>query len=108
VLAACSDNKTHAPSHGAYSGAEPAPLECLPNLDGRIDSSEVRAAIDTPISYLVSPPGVERPVDVAGVPIGEGELRWAFSIDYADDQLAESCREDRWQVVRGVVSPEGS
>jgi hypothetical protein len=84
----CSDNKTHPPSYASYVGPEPTVLECVPNLDGRIDSSEVGAAIDTPISYLVSPAGTERPVNVAGAPIGDGKLRWDFGIDYADDQLA--------------------
>jgi hypothetical protein len=87
-LVACSDNRTHPPSHRPYTGAAPEPLECVPNLDGRIDGYEIGAAIDTPISYLVSPAGAERPVDVAGVPIGAGRRRWAFSVDYADDQLA--------------------
>ena len=61
-LVGCSDNKTHPPSYGSYVSPAPAPLECVPNLDGRIDSSEIGAAIDTPISYLVSPSGTERAV----------------------------------------------
>ena len=89
LAAACSDNKTHPRVYGEYTGADPAPLACVPNLDGRIDSTEIAAAIDTPISYLVSPPGVERPVDVVGVPIGDGKLRWNYATDYADDQLAK-------------------
>jgi hypothetical protein len=89
VLAvACSDNKSEAPSHGRYAGAEPEPLACVPNLDGKIEASEVRAAIETPISYLVSPPGRERSVDVAGRDIGGGRRRWDFAIDYADDRIA--------------------
>jgi hypothetical protein len=87
-LVACGDNETHPPGNRPYTGQPPAPLECVPNLDGRIDSAEIGAAIDTPISYLVSPAGVERPLDVAGTPTGGGRLRWQLSTDYADDQVA--------------------
>jgi hypothetical protein len=83
----CSDNQTHPIGHGAYQTPEPTPLACLPNLDGRIDASEIQPAIDTPISYLVSPAGSERVVDVVGSDVG-GAISWDFGADYADDQLA--------------------
>lgn len=88
VCLGCGDNKTEPPARGSYQGPAPTELQCVPNLDGRIDASEVRPAIDTPISYLVSPAGVEREVDLAGVDLGGGELRWDFATDYADDQVA--------------------
>ena len=89
LAAACGDNKTELPERGSYQGPAPAELSCIPNLDGRIDANEVRPAIDTPISYLVSPAGSEREVDLAGIDLGGGELRWDFGTDYADDQVAE-------------------
>ncbi len=85
----CGDNKSHPPSYADYQGAEPTPLACVPNLDGRIDASEAQPAIGTRISYLVSPAGAERPVDVAGIDLGDGRLRWDFATDFADDQAAQ-------------------
>jgi hypothetical protein len=84
----CGDNASHPPSYSEYQGATPEPLACVPNLDGRIDASEVRPAIDVPITYLVSPAGTERGVDVAGIELGDGRLRWDFGTSYADDQQA--------------------
>lgn len=89
VSLGCSDNKSEAPAHGSYLGPEPTTLTCVPNLDGKIDSSEVQAAIDIPISYLVSPAGEERPVDVAGLVGTDGTFRWDFGTDYATDQVAK-------------------
>jgi hypothetical protein len=61
----------------------------VPNLDGKIESHEVQAAIDIPISYLVSPAGEERPVDVAGLLAEDGTFRWDFGTDYASDEVAK-------------------
>jgi hypothetical protein len=85
----CGDNKTVPPSRAGYQGPEPQPLACLPNLDGKIDASEVQPAIDTPISYLVSPAGSTRTVDVAGLDLGNGLIKWDFGTDYSDDQIAQ-------------------
>lgn len=89
LSAACGDNETQPPSYAEYQGAEPAPLACVPNLDGRIDASEAQPALGTQVSYLVSPPDVERSVDLAGLDTGDGQLRWDFATDFADDQLAK-------------------
>ena len=83
----CGDNETTPPARVPYTGVEPEPLSCVPNLDGKIDASEVAPAIGTPISYLLSPPGVERNVSLAGATGPEG-LVWDFSTDFADDQEA--------------------
>src|SRR5688572_18745552 len=85
----CSDNKSEAPPHGDYQGPAPTSLTCVPNLDGKIDSNEVQAAIDIPISYLVSPAGEDRPVDVAGALAEDGTFRWDFGTDYASDEVAK-------------------
>jgi len=89
LAVACSDNKTEPRSYAEYQGAAPAPLACVPNLDGRIDASEAQPAIGTQISYLVSPADVERSVDLVGVNLGNGQFHWDFGTDFADDQRAE-------------------
>ena len=88
ITISCGDNKTRAPVYGDYTGAPPTTLECVPNLDGKIEASEVRPAIGTPISYLVSPATATRPVNIAGGPDKNGQLSWSFDTDYADDQVA--------------------
>ncbi len=88
ALLACGDNQTH-PSPAAYTAdAAVTPLACVPNLDGRIDPSEFGFAVGVPVSYLVSPQGVTRTVNVAGSADAQGHLTWDWSLSYADDQLA--------------------
>jgi len=82
----CSDNLTHEDNHGAYDAGGGGGLSCLPNLDGRIDASEIATVYSMPISYLISPPGVTRPVDLAGKPGDDGNPAWDFGTDYADDK----------------------
>jgi hypothetical protein len=97
-IAACGDNETH-PTHAAYDAGAPAPLACVPNLDGKIDSNEIQPAIGVPLSYLFSPAGKTRAVDVAGKQDMAGHLTWDFSIDLADDQvakLAASAIDGKW------------
>ena len=89
LSAACSDNKSEPPAHGSYTGPEPTTLSCIPNLDGKIDASEIQPAIDIPISYLISPSGAERPVDVVGSAKADGTFQWDFGTDYADDAVAK-------------------
>jgi hypothetical protein len=85
---ACGDNETH-PLYDAYDAGVPAPLACVPNLDGKIDSNEIQPAIGIPLSYLVSPSGVTRTVDIAGTVDSNGHTLWDFSISYANDQVAQ-------------------
>lgn len=85
ALAGCGENLTVPPDRDPASDPPVAPLECLPNLDGKIDRGELAPAIGTAISYVVSPPGVSRSVDLAGSD-GEDGTEWDFSTDYADDQ----------------------
>lgn len=84
-LAACGENLTLPPDRDPASDPPVAPLECLPNLDAKIERDELAPAIGTAISYVVSPPGTSRNVDLAGSE-GEGGIEWDFSTDYADDQ----------------------
>ncbi len=86
ALAACGDNLTLPPERTPAQGSDTQELECIPDLDGIIQRDELAAAIGVPINYLVSPPGVERPVDLKGTPDEEGKTVWNLSVDYADDQ----------------------
>jgi|SRR5579859_1797886 len=86
--AACQDNQTHPEDHGAYEAGAAAPLSCVPNLDGRIDASELQPVLSSPVRYLVSPANVSRTVDLAGTTDASGHLVWDFGTDYADDQIA--------------------
>lgn len=88
AVTGCDENRT-VPTHEPYVGPSVEPLPCLPNLDGKIDATEVLAAYGETIRFLVTPFGVQRPVDVAGVVDSEGHRVWDLGIDYADDQVVE-------------------
>lgn len=85
----CNDNVTPYPTAAGYVAGQPLALECVPNLDGRIDAAELGAALGIPIRYRVSPDGVERNVDLTGIVDADGQRVWDWSEDRADDQLAE-------------------
>jgi hypothetical protein len=87
-VAACQDNQTHPEQHAAYEAGAGAPLSCVPNLDGRIDSSELQPVLAVGVKYLVSPSGTSRAVDLTGTTDAQGHLVWDFGTDYADDQVA--------------------
>lgn len=89
ALAACSDNRTPAPTHAAYEAGTLPQLTCVPNLDGNIDSTELSPALNIPVSYLVSPQGQTRPVDLVGAVDAQGHRFWDFGADYATDQVAK-------------------
>lgn len=85
----CGDNETPPPLHAQYDGGPVAALPCVPNLDGKIESKELVPQIGIPATYLVSPAGKERVVDVVGKTNPQGKTQWAFSADFADDQVAK-------------------
>ena len=85
----CGDNQTNQ-EHTDYDGGAPAPLACTPNLDGKIEARELQAAVGIPLSYLFSPPGKTRAVDLAGKQDAQGHLTWDFAVDYADDQVVHT------------------
>lgn len=98
-VAACEDNQTPPPEHGAYEGGSSAPLACVPNLDGKIESRELSPSVGVFATYLVSPAGKERAVDLAGAPSAGGKLVWSFAVDYADDavlRVAAAKLRGRW------------
>ena len=87
-LSACGENRT-IPSKDAYVAPAVAPLTCLPNLDGKIEASELQAAIGIPVRYLASPPGASAAGRRSpGRPTPQGQRVWDLSIDYADDRVA--------------------
>lgn len=83
-IAACGDNQTHLPPDRPGYTTDSGALTCIPNLDGKIDANELTPALGVDVSYLISPQGVDRNVDVVGKVVG-GQRAWDFSIDYADD-----------------------
>ncbi len=98
VLASCGDNETPLPQKSAYASAEPEPLPCVPNLDGKIEARELAPQIGISATYLVSPAGAERSVDLVGVERA-GKRSWSLGIDFADDQVARiaaSKLEGKW------------
>lgn len=98
LVAACSDNETPPPLHAAYADAPPEALPCVPNLDGKIDAHELAPQLGIPATYLVSPPGKERTIDLAGG-MRDGKIVWALGIDFADDlvaRVAAATLEGKW------------
>jgi len=96
--AACGENETPPPAHAAYVAAEPAALPCVPNLDGKIEARELAPTLGIAATYLVSPAGKERTVDLVGGQ-RDGKTVWSFGVDFADDQvakLAASKLEGKW------------
>lgn len=77
----CGANTTPQPT-AVDAGA----LSCLPNLDGRIDAKEVPIALNQPITYLVSPSGSTRNVNLAGMVDSDGVRVWDFSAQHQDDK----------------------
>lgn len=99
ATAGCSDNLTLPPERGAYQGAEPTQLDCVPDLDGRIDADELQAALDVPVNYRISPPGEERTVDIAGATDQAGVRVWDWSTDNESDlelTLQANALTGRW------------
>ncbi|MEM1030257.1 MAG: hypothetical protein AAGN82_07905 [Myxococcota bacterium] len=86
ALAGCQDNLTE-PVRDDYRTRDPAPLTCLPNLDGRIDATEIQPALGVDVRYLISPDGTTREVDFVGTDGGDRTV-WDFGTDFADDQVA--------------------
>lgn len=88
ALVSCQDNETPFPEKSPYAATAPAALPCMPNLDGKIEAKELAPQIGITATYLVSPSGKERTVDLAGQPNAQGKLVWQLGVDYADDQVA--------------------
>jgi hypothetical protein len=97
--AGCGDNLSALPEGSDGSRLGDAPLACLPNLDGRIDASELAPVLGVAASYRVSPPGETRAVDVVGTVDAQGVRRWRFDAVAPSDRtvaLTASPLEGRW------------
>ena len=88
LCSSCSENETPPPLHAEYDGGAGTALPCVPNLDGKIESRELVPQVGIQATYLVSPAGKDRAVDIVGKTNAHGKLSWAFGADFADDQIA--------------------
>lgn len=94
LAAGCGPNRTPPRRMPWDADAAIPPLGCVPDLDGRIEARELTPSIGTPVSFLVSPIGELRDVDLVGVDIGGGERRWDLGTDYASDRVASTVALD--------------
>lgn len=81
----CSEPPIAQPAPAAYEAEAGAPLTCVPNLDGMITSNELAPSLGIPESFLVSPLGQTRTVDLDGTMNASGQITWDWSTSYADD-----------------------
>jgi hypothetical protein len=88
VVCGCEDNKTIPENTNPYQAGTAAPLSCVPNLDGVIESSELQAALGVAAKYTVSPARDTRPVDLVGAVDSNGQRVWDWGASYADDKVA--------------------
>ena len=88
VLSGCADNLTFLDVPGAYEGQPAQALECVPNLDGRIESAELPTAIGVPVSYLISTVDVSPTIDPVGETTEGGGRLWDWSAAAPGDELA--------------------
>src|SRR4051812_26192922 len=89
LFAACGSEAPPPAEKPAWTASEPEPLQCVPNLDGQIAASELKAAIDVPVRFVLNPAGSTRPVDIAGVVDTSGKRVWDLGASYADDAVAQ-------------------
>lgn len=94
----CGDNLTMPPVREPYAANETAPLECVPNLDGKIAADELIVGFDTPVSYRINPANEDRTVDLVGL-VDDNDVRvWDWSQDTDDQELevVAASPSDRW------------
>ena len=80
-LAGCADPVSYPNIPAADAGS----FTCLPNLDGQIDASELQAALNVPVTYLVSAANAPQTVDLVGQVDSAGNRFWDFSQSLATD-----------------------
>jgi hypothetical protein len=89
ALCGCGDNQTPAPEYAAYKPGGLEPLACVPNLDGKIDAGELSETLGVSVTYIVSPAGQTRAVDLAGQVNAAGERRWDMSARGPDERAVK-------------------
>jgi hypothetical protein len=99
LASACEANQTHPENTDPYEAGTTAPLACVPNLDGVIESSELQPALGLAAKYTVSPAGQSRVVDLVGTVDSSGQRIWDWGASYAGDQVATieaSALQGKW------------
>jgi hypothetical protein len=94
----CHDNRTF-PMRERFDAGTGQQLDCVPNLDGKIEASELKPALGVPASYVVSPPGQTRQVDLEGFVDEDGQRVWDWSVDREEDQslrVSADSIDERW------------
>ena len=86
--ACTASNDTRLPQNASYPDGGALRLPCLPNLDGQIDAAELHPATGVAATFLVSPPGTTRPVDLVGRVDAAGKRIWDWSAGAAQDLQA--------------------
>lgn len=77
-VAGCAGENLTQPALDPYDPGPGSTPVCLPNLDGKIESSEIPVALGLPVNFRVSPNGEERTVNVVGLQEGNQTL-WDWS-----------------------------
>lgn len=90
----CDDTNLTWPDAGSYESSAPAPLACIPNLDGAIEAYEMTPTLNQLASYRVSPPLPAdsqdgRLVDLAGTVDDSGRRVWDWSAPDPSDRNAD-------------------
>lgn len=89
LLGACGDPlPENQPDYQAYEPTQPEPLDCVPNLDGRLEASELTPQVGVPVRYLVSPAAQTRSVDLEGRSRASGRKVWDWSERIPSDREA--------------------
>jgi hypothetical protein len=105
----CGDNRTF-PDREPFDAGSPRPLECVPDLDGRITAEELQASFDVSASFLVSE---DQAVDLDGRVDEDGQRVWDWSTDLATDRTLRVSAvpiEERWYAAEfpsGEFATEG-
>ena len=76
------------PDYQAYEPTQPEPLDCVPNLDGRIEAAELTPQVGVPVRFLVSPAAQTRSVDLEGRELASGRRVWDWSEQIPTDREA--------------------
>ena len=84
-ISGCAGENLTEPALDPYDPGPGSTPVCMPNLDGRIDATEMPVALGLPVSFRVSPNGEERTIDVAGLQEGS-QILWDWS-GTANDQV---------------------
>ena len=88
LLGACEGNLSHPDPLLPWTAQPGQPMSCTPNLDGRIDANEMKAALGIDARYRISAAGTTVTVDTAGKVNDEGQRVWDWSAGKPGDRAA--------------------